>query len=217
MPRSKFAFKRKVKPAASLVQTPFTESTPNDIAAAPVIVGWILSRQKGRYLTSELLPAISSSTLTLSDIDGCIVNLLSRNTQDMHPSFIEGHSDPATNILAVHIRNIVDSILLLPAVKGSILLQGLKRCVVVASCHQVRLHHQYPVRLNNRSFQFRMHNSTNIDVYLSISSNPTIEQCSNIRFAEYPKTFQTEHISAVCIRSYPSMYPCKINSATSSR
>lgn len=38
----------------------------------------------------------------------------------------------------------------------------------------------------NRFSKFRMHTSHNVDVYLSISSNPIIEHCSDIRFAAYP-------------------------------
>lgn len=36
-----------------------------------------------------------------------------------------------------------------------------------------------------------MHSSTKIDVLLAISSNPIIEDCKAIRFAEYPDLFKT--------------------------
>lgn len=37
--------------------------------------------------------------------------------------------------------------------------------------------------------QFRMHSSKNIDVLLSISSTPIIEDCTSIRFGHYPPSF----------------------------
>ena len=37
--------------------------------------------------------------------------------------------------------------------------------------------------------QFRMHSSTRVDVFLSVSSNPIIETCSQIRFSQYPNNF----------------------------
>lgn len=39
------------------------------------------------------------------------------------------------------------------------------------------------------SRQFRMHNCHGVDVYLSCSSNPIIENCSNIRFGRIPKAY----------------------------
>jgi len=58
---------------------------------------------------------------------------------------------------------------MLPNVKGSVLLHNLHRCTVIVACHQ-----------------FRMHTSTDVRVYLSAVSNPVIENCSTIAFAEYP-------------------------------
>jgi hypothetical protein len=130
------------------------------------------------------------SDLTISDLNNCIVNLL--------PDASGGHSsrDSSLKISALHIRNLTDTVLLLPIIQGSVLLHDLRRCVVVAGCHQVRfLSYKRSTELKTR--QFRMHNSTSVDVYLSISSTPIIEHCSQIRFASYPASLRISEDSSV--------------------
>jgi len=43
--------------------------------------------------------------------------------------------------------------------------------------------------------QFRMHSCVDVDVYLSCSSNPIIEDCSRIRFGRIPKAYVSGEIS----------------------
>ncbi|KAL4076899.1 tubulin binding cofactor C-domain-containing protein [Scleroderma yunnanense] len=74
-----------------------------------------------------------------------------------------------THISAIHLQRVTNCILLLPHISGSVLLHDMSNCVLVVGCHQ-----------------FRMHNSTEVDVYLSVGTNPVIEHCSNIRFAKFP-------------------------------
>ncbi|KAJ7057016.1 tubulin binding cofactor C-domain-containing protein [Mycena amicta] len=152
LPKSKFAFRRKTPVAATSVAQP-RPTAPAVVAPAPASsTNLILSSHSRRYLTHSALPSSNTSDLTISDLNQCIVNLL-----------------PGTSTLkisALHIRNLVDTVLLLPTIPGSVLLHDLRRCVVVVGCHQ-----------------FRMHTSTLVDVYLSISSNPIIEHCSQLRFA----------------------------------
>ena len=40
--------------------------------------------------------------------------------------------------------------------------------------------------------QFRMHTSRNVDVYISFTSNPIIEDCSEIRFSGYPHSLRSQ-------------------------
>ncbi|KAJ3549442.1 hypothetical protein NMY22_g886 [Coprinellus aureogranulatus] len=89
-------------------------------------------------------------------LNRCVVNLLPPKDSQLRFS-------------ALHIRNLSDSVLLLPFNDGSALIHDIKNCVLVLGCHQ-----------------FRMHTSTHVDVYLRIKSNPIIETCSNIRFGMYP-------------------------------
>ena len=58
---------------------------------------------------------------------------------------------PAMAPTAVHIRNVINCVLLLPVIKGSILLYDLQRCVVVIpGCHQVRYSLLSALRLPSR-------------------------------------------------------------------
>lgn len=70
------------------------------------------------------------------------------------------------------VKNIEESLLICGQVNGPAHITGMTRSIIVVSCRQ-----------------FRMHNCSNVDVYLSCSSNPIIEDCSNIRFARIPKAY----------------------------
>lgn len=88
----------------------------------------VLSGQSNAYLTLASLPfqPSISSDLTISDLDHCVVNLLP-----------PPNTSPAFQLTAVHIRNVSDSVLILPEMEGSALLHDLTRCTVVLGCHQV--------------------------------------------------------------------------------
>ncbi|KAJ7178009.1 tubulin binding cofactor C-domain-containing protein, partial [Mycena filopes] len=174
IPKSKFAFKRKpAVPSATPVPIPTPTAVPeiSPPESASLSTNLALSSHSLRYLSKDSLPPTSeASDLTISDLNKCIVNLL--------PSTQEGGH---LRISAVHIRNLTDTVLILPPIQGSVLIHDLKRCVLVVGCHQ-----------------FRMHTSTNVDVYLSIPSNPIIEHCSQIRFTAYPATLQVAGDPYVC-------------------
>ncbi|THH31831.1 hypothetical protein EUX98_g2345 [Antrodiella citrinella] len=175
-PKPKFAFKRKAatpatnqtvsdakKPGPATADLPSTASTIASNARA-------LSNHTGQYLTSSSLPVSSStagSELTISDIDHCIVDLVSN----------QGEGSNA--ITAVHVKNVKRSVLLLPSMSGSAILHDVENTVLAIGCHQ-----------------FRMHTSSHVDVYLSIPSNPIIEHCTHIRFTRYPTHLATSDSTA---------------------
>ncbi|KAF9920993.1 hypothetical protein FBU30_009030 [Linnemannia zychae] len=70
---------------------------------------------------------------------------------------------------AIHIKNLKRCVLVIPPVSGSILLHDCEGCTLVGACHQSR-----------------MHTSTNMDIYLHVTSEPIIEDCTDMRFAPYP-------------------------------
>jgi len=70
------------------------------------------------------------------------------------------------------IKGIKESLLICGQVNGPAHITGVEHSVIVVSCHQ-----------------FRMHNCADVDVYLSCSSNPIIEDCTNIRFGRIPKAY----------------------------
>ncbi|KAF8958938.1 tubulin binding cofactor C-domain-containing protein [Flammula alnicola] len=172
-PKSRFAFKR--KPQAPTAPTaPPTEASTKDtpvVNPAPspssTSSNLSLSSHSHKYLTRSDLPDHPQQTdLSVSDLDNCIVDLL--------PSITNGGLGEYMIISALHARNLTNCVLLLPAIEGSALLHDLTRCVIVLGSHQ-----------------FRMHSSKKIDVLLSISSNPIIEDCDGIRFTQYPTAFRT--------------------------
>ncbi|KIK68349.1 hypothetical protein GYMLUDRAFT_35745 [Collybiopsis luxurians FD-317 M1] len=164
---SKFAFRRKAKEvSASLPETVAATGASNAATVSPSTT-LTLSSYSERFITPEDLPsphATSSdlrSELSITNLDGCLLNLL----------------DSPYEISALHIRDVKNSILLLPALDGSVILHDLRNCVVVVKCHQ-----------------FRMHASKDTDVYLRIQSSPTIEHCSGISFAPYPPAFSSSDL-----------------------
>ncbi|KAJ5930271.1 Tubulin binding cofactor C [Penicillium verhagenii] len=74
------------------------------------------------------------------------------------------------------IRDIKQSLLICNQVNGPAHITGVENSVIVVSCRQ-----------------FRMHHCKNVDVYLSCSSNPIIEDCSDIRFGRTPKAHALDH------------------------
>ncbi|KAF9544402.1 hypothetical protein EC957_012106 [Mortierella hygrophila] len=70
---------------------------------------------------------------------------------------------------AIHIKNLKRCVLVIPPVSGSILLHDCEGCTLIGACHQSR-----------------MHTSTNMDIYLHVTSEPIIEDCTDMRFAPYP-------------------------------
>lgn len=160
-PKPKFSFKRK----SATVANPVTPSKPNKsnlvstTSELPHSNPLISSHTYAYLTTASLIGSPPTSCLTVSDLDYCVLNLLPTT----------GASE--LEVSAIHLRKISNSVLLLPLVDGSILAHDLSRCVVVAGCHQ-----------------FRMHASIKVDVFLSIVSNPIVEDCHGIRFTSYPQT-----------------------------
>ncbi|TFY62958.1 hypothetical protein EVG20_g6513 [Dentipellis fragilis] len=174
--KPKFSFKRKA-PSSS---TPpkdvvFAPIKPQPTTAGPAYVPpqtsispstfLTLKDQSNSHISLQALPlaseasALSNPDLTISNLKRCIVDLCTP---------VEG-STLTSPFSTLHIRDIQDTILILPIISGSVMLHNLTRCVLAVGCHQ-----------------FRMHHSTAVDVYLTIPSNPIIEHCSRIRFAHYP-------------------------------
>ncbi|KAF5355400.1 hypothetical protein D9757_012550 [Collybiopsis confluens] len=163
---SKFAFKRKAKEVPRSV--PSTHG-PNEPVTASLPTTLTLSSYSQTLITPENLPDPQTisvdlrSELSVYDLDNCILNLLEAKQYE---------------ISALHVRNVKNSILILPPLQGSIILHDISNCVVAVEAHQ-----------------FRMHASKDTDVYLSAQSNPIIENCSGISFAPYPSVFSSADIS----------------------
>ncbi|EEB89287.1 hypothetical protein MPER_12631 [Moniliophthora perniciosa FA553] len=169
-PKAKFAFKRKVK---TETQTNVTSSNPTS-AAIPVPLkesddtpsqALTISSHSNTHLSWASIPGPFSNLqpdLAISHLDHCILDLVRFPSQNL-------------TISALHVRNVSNTVLILPRIPGSAMLHDLKNCVVILGCHQ-----------------FRMHTSQHVDIYLSIQSNPIIEHCTGIRFGTYPRSILHE-------------------------
>lgn len=173
--KTKFAFKRKVKipaPASAETATPPAQTNALAMPTTPTSsASRTISNHSNSYLSRSCLSGPSSSTnhieVSIIRISNSVLNLLTTTNESTL-------SANTVSLSALHIRDIQNSILILGSVDGSIMLHNLTNCVVVAGCHQ-----------------FRMHNSTAVDAYLDITSNPIIESCDQVRFGPYPSELKT--------------------------
>ena len=128
--KPKFAFKRKEKSKAPTSDPPEVKAsipaeTINRLPASHLS----LTSKSGCLLTFTSLPGASSipidSELIITNLSSCIVDLMKSDRTALAPT-------------AVHVGNLTSCVLLLPVIKGSVLLRDIQRCVVVIpGCHQV--------------------------------------------------------------------------------
>ncbi|KAI8357694.1 tubulin binding cofactor C-domain-containing protein [Mortierella sp. GBAus27b] len=104
--------------------------------------------------------SMAASRLQEEPKDVALTNLVDCTINLVHPAIPLG---------AIHIKNLKRCILVIPPVSGSILLHDCEGCTLIGACHQSR-----------------MHTSTNMDIYLHVTSEPIIEDCTDMRFASYP-------------------------------
>ena len=126
------------------------------------------------HIGSHIVLAGSSSpsvcSATVSNIRRSVVDLSSSSSSNGVP------------FATLTLKNIKDSLIVCRQISGPIHITGVENSVLVTACRQ-----------------FRMHSSTNVDVYLHCSSRPIIEDCRDIRFAPLPGTYVRLHVR-YCIR-----------------
>ena len=138
LPKTKFAFKRKTnKPPLSAAPTPLPSSPGgSELGKSDDLPGTSdfhkLSSHSHCRLSLLSIPTFGAgpplSSLTISDLDHCIVDL--RATAET----MTRQDQPG--LTALHIRDLKETVLILPNVKGSVLLHNLHRCTVIVACHQ---------------------------------------------------------------------------------
>jgi hypothetical protein len=137
LPKKKFAFKRKAdRPQVFALPTSpqATPSQPGRDHLSEVSTFHKLSAHSNCRLSLQSLPTFGDDTptfdLTISDLNRCIVDLCSPAT------ITSPHLQlPLTSL---HIRDLKDTILILPNV-GSVLLHNLHTCTVIVACHQASI------------------------------------------------------------------------------
>ena len=141
LPKKKFAFKRKADrppgfaPPTLPPSSQATPSQPGQDHLSEVSTFHKLSAHSNCRLSLRSLPTFGDDTptfdLTISDLNRCIVDLCSPSTiTSPHRQF------PLTSL---HIRDLKDTILILPNVDGSVLLHNLHTCTVIVACHQASI------------------------------------------------------------------------------
>lgn len=78
----------------------------------------------------------------------------------------------ATAFAGLALKNITSSLIIAGHVGGPAHITGLKDCIVVVAARQVRIHE-----------------CTNVDIYLHCTSRPIVEDCSAMRFAPVPSCY----------------------------
>lgn len=126
--------------------------------------------------------ATSVSSVTVNDHVGLHIMLPSSGSTSTVPANITSlrhcvvdMSIPTANgkpYASLTIKGVRESLLVCGQVDGPAHITGMENSVVVVS-----------------SRQFRMHSCADVDVYLTCSSNPIIEDCTNIRFGRIPRAY----------------------------
>ena len=109
-----------------------------------------------------MLPATASSSAvpaSITSLRRCVVDM----------SIPTANGKPYATLT---IKGVKQSLLVCGQVNGPAHVTGVENSVIVVTCQQ-----------------FRMHDCFNVDVYLSCSSNPIIEDCTQIRFGRVPRSY----------------------------
>jgi hypothetical protein len=134
-----------------------------------------ISDLSGTHVNLEAADYPTPGSGTVTNLDRCVINL-------SPPTEKNG---PYAGLILKDIKN---SLILCGHVDGPVHLTGLQNCVLVTACRQ-----------------FRMHSSTDTDVYLRCSSRPIIEDCKSIRFAPYPDALVSTHLGLMSLISLTTL------------
>ncbi|KAL4796926.1 tubulin binding cofactor C-domain-containing protein [Aspergillus venezuelensis] len=140
--------------------------------------------QQQQQQQNPLFAATSVSSVSVTNKEGIRVMLPASGTYSSPPASITGidrcvvdmtvptaGSKPFASLM---IKTAFDSLLLCGRIDGPAHVTNVRNSIIVVNCRQ-----------------FRMHNCSNVDVYLSSSSNPIIEDCTDVCFGRIPRAYQT--------------------------
>lgn len=149
-----------------------SEKNPSSAFAASGISSVSVDGHHGLHI---MLPASGSSSsvpASMTSLKHCIVDM----------SIPTAHGKPYASLT---IKGVKQSLLLCSQINGPAHITGVENSIIVVSCRQ-----------------FRMHHCKNVDIYLSCSSNPIIEDCSNVRFGRIPKAHVSHFPSHPFLQKY---------------
>lgn len=119
-----------------------------------------ISNQSGLHIILPSSAARATAAGSLTDLTGCVVDM-------SVPTTVSGAGFPG-----LAIRNISGCLIVAGRVTGPVHITGVKNSVIVVSARQVRIHE-----------------CTNVDIYLHCGSHPIIEDCTDMRFAPLPECY----------------------------
>jgi hypothetical protein len=186
-----------INPTPSYASTPVNEPEQQQLRPeiAPTSSPAILDEGKDSSLLEQKSSSIhrptfsGASSVTVNSHYGLHILLPASASHATVPASITSlrhcvvdMSIPTTNgkpYASLTIKGVKESLLICGQVEGPAHITGVEHSVIVVSCRQ-----------------FRMHNCVDVDVYLSCSSKPIIEDCSNIRFGRIPRAYVSHHCSS---------------------
>jgi tubulin-specific chaperone C len=163
MPKQKFSFKKKTQATSSAQENSHVltrgtsvkaistaesnSSTPQLIASNLDLASredFVLSSKSHEVIGWDAFLSLNNQDLTICDISSCFINLLQPGA---HPAHVDDRATGQQNtsggregdriISAVHVRNLKDTVLVLPDVDGSAMIHDLHHCTIVIGCRQV--------------------------------------------------------------------------------
>ncbi|KAJ5413646.1 hypothetical protein N7509_000273 [Penicillium cosmopolitanum] len=120
--------------------------------------------QAKSQLESEPVPAFAASGVSSVSVE---------NHHNLHIMLPALDGNPYASLT---VKGVPESLLICGQVNGPAYITEVEHSIIVVSCRQ-----------------FHMHNCTDDDVYISCSSNPIIEECSNVRLGRIPKAYALNH------------------------
>lgn len=121
-----------------------------------------IANQTGLHVVLPPSAARATAAGSLTDLRDCIV--------DMSVPTAEGSPFPG-----LALKNISNSLIIAGRVTGPVHITNVSDSILVMTAHQVRIH-----------------DCSNVDLYLHCSSHPIIEDCKGMRFAPLPEHYMTE-------------------------
>lgn len=121
-----------------------------------------IANQTGLHVVLPPSAARATAAGSLTDLRDCIV--------DMSVPTAEGSPFPG-----LALKNISNSVIIAGCVTGPVHITNVSDSILVMTAHQVRIHE-----------------CSNVDIYLHCSSHPIIEDCKGMRFAPLPEYYMTD-------------------------
>ncbi|KAF4966270.1 hypothetical protein FSARC_6003 [Fusarium sarcochroum] len=121
-----------------------------------------ISNQSGLHIILPASASRATSSGSLTNLNDCII--------DMSIPTAAGTAFPG-----LAIKNVTKSLIVGGRVNGPVHITGVSDSTIVVVARQVRIHE-----------------CTNVDIYLHCGSHPIIEDCSGMRFAPLPAVYTTE-------------------------